>query len=446
MILISQAALAYDEHVRPRNFVRQKHFLALETWLDATNNWLSLHGLPAAQEFLGRLQVQRFASAPLDWLDRNRSSPGQAAISEAVLCLNRYAAAVLEGAETHREQLTRHLQARRDSHESLYGSETTAWPCSSFEELSQVLRGYTQGSTSTMTNALDYFATHHSEWLGLGDVDQSTTAVSSPGINPGYGLWAPEMNPIIAESGINIIAAFRYRCKAVFDVIDELAKYIRGVIQESTESWQATWSEARSQFQIAMQNVVETCITSKNGRLVSAAVTLARFVCAFSTDKLSWLDVPDSAYTTRKTLLIEMQNGRGCRPVLALRDALQTLEQFYDARDRSQTQLEEALSDSRLVLLEDAEAYWEGKSFSPKWQQLPWKLLWRLASSPGRSVQAYDIVEEPGNCRGWYSGIRHRLSKLIPESLDVLIEKGDLPESYKLTLSRKQISIIRPCT
>jgi hypothetical protein len=113
---------------------------------------------------------------------------------------------------------------------------------------------------------------------------------------------------------------------------------------------------------------------------------------------------------------------------------------FYERRPPNESEIEDAIETGGLVVVEESqEVYWQKTFVNADWKRHRklWELMLRLARTRGRgNVSEQDVYGQPMK-ESTFPNLRSDLGKLLPVSLDILIEPGEL-KSYKLCLPYDQ--------
>jgi hypothetical protein len=126
--------------------------------------------------------------------------------------------------------------------------------------------------------------------------------------------------------------------------------------------------------------------------------------------------------------------------------ALFDIAPLFRERPDATTVLEEKCRSHALVVVMGRgrrEVYWQGELVDVDWcgQRAPWDLLAALVES-ATSAQGADAFTLGDETRGALKDRRHRLKKLLPQSLDDAIQPAGRA-TYKLALGPEAICLLR---
>jgi hypothetical protein len=173
-----------------------------------------------------------------------------------------------------------------------------------------------------------------------------------------------------------------------------------------------------------------------------ALARIARKIDLLSEAQFRWID---QALHTADPSVSAGQRNRATRSSQASRTGFEEDDEKPDPHD----QIDDALGTCRLVLVDGPavrRVYWDQDRVLHQWRRSnkQWELLRMLAKAAGGSSQNRQVSSDMVEREAEYAIVDHRsrLKKLLPGSLDSLIQIGTDPRSYQLNLPRDAVKVL----
>jgi hypothetical protein len=272
-----------------------------------------------------------------------------------------------------------------------------------------------------------------------------------------------------------------YICRCMFRRIDCFAEMISAVWSQALDAARRRGAtgfalaeklfNAKVDLDQAIRTLREACYQGTEARLRDACCALVLVTIAYAPNPdLTWLTYPGlspeacgqivRSYVRPVGNVTLVERGvdwklRGvgqskqplCRPDVAtgIATALAEVEVIYRRPAESEDLVEWLRQERRLVMVDKQSrvVYWDGEEVIVAWEKkrVVWDFLWKLAqrARQRRPLRREDVQPETTGNPGKHR--RHRLSEMLPGSLDVLI-RDDRSGGYQLHVKPSEIALV----
>jgi hypothetical protein len=447
MDALSFAAETYTSQVARYQLTAKGPSAVRHAWERAVDAWLKQTALPAVRGIWQRESFRQFAKWPQRLLSDDPPPDEIVVIKQAHQALLDHAQAIERFVKRHKKSLAHYLPEPAETFTELTplapvtlsasttlkeeGTFPTIQP--SLQEIAGNLKSFRKLRLEDLIFLDDYFLVNHDVSVPWSDI-----RLDRPDLTASF-------NPITSWVGNHVLTGLIARLKSHFETLQEYASILRKAMRQVDLHWQDPWITSDRQVGKLIDEVRSHCLTSEYGQMVQSAMVLVQFYRDFNFEAdLAWLGLESSSAGRFRGLLQQQLRGRAdAQSFQHIAKALHDFAKFYETRPQRETELEEAISRCRLVVVEETrELFWKGKRCEIAWTESSWRFFWGLVKDYGRTLLREADLYESDAARSTLSTVRNRLAKRLPGELAGRIIPGPEAKSYRLDLHSSQMRIV----
>lgn len=260
------------------------------------------------------------------------------------------------------------------------------------------------------------------------------------------------LNPELHQGGDFVSRCAIHRVEVLTSILSEAISFISQA-RVPPENLPTEWGQATEVFaEVCKRSKLlrHALLEEKGQPLRDGCILLTQVGAAAGVNfDLTWLAVPEWTYQHllgMKYLLFQQEKMEVFDRIA---DALSCLRDYYAAQEKRDLDWDEAKSTKRLAVnLPLRELRWNGNLVQIEWKKhsKAFLLLVRLAEAAKRSAFVDDRDEELYPSRvapSTLPTLKNRLQNLLPTDLAELIEPTGEPRSFRLDLTRSDITVVR---
>ena len=403
--------------------------------------WLDDRVVPAAAEFLRSARIRKLARLPLQLFSSTAQGAERRAVLQADAALVSAAAALLE--LTNTSGLGRRLKALPKSPLlvratfNIGADRCVSGAISGHDDVGLLIcqcRAIEDRPWQDLFQRDDYFQPAR-RTIGEETAGDSVAVLTDARFLSVFNPKVPRLGNLATHC---MLARFDY----FFESVDELGrivfrelKYVGRSPEKARDRWQSCWEQLTN----ARNELRSICLENADVLAIDAAIVLTQVIAGVAqAPDLNWLGVDDYDLNCAKGVLrSHLVNGRDQSLFDTIVHSLNEIIRFQNSLTPSESELDQALATSRLVVIEEAkQIYWQGNLIDCDFTRHDrlWRLFVMLArrANSGRSVEPNDFDTALGNSTLPNLVLRLKNHLQLPQLRSAIVSAGI--RQYRLQL------------
>lgn len=250
----------------------------------------------------------------------------------------------------------------------------------------------------------------------------------------------------VPHIGNLIVRGMLFQIEDILEQLGELSFEFRTELVDVSLRRHLRWRPFIGEVQPLLDRLRFQTLSSEEGQNSESAMILTQVFADATvvTPDIAWLGLSKAAISWPPNgIRAYVAYNRDYELIDRIVLALTRIAEFYEQRPPNESEIEDAIETGGLVVVEEShKVHWQKKLVDADWKRFrkPWELMLRLARTRGRgSVSEQDVYGQPMK-DSTFPNLRSDLGKLLPDSLDILIEPAEL-KAYQICLPYNQFHL-----